>query len=147
MPGTVAAIHIASEHGGPVEPVAEVEAVEGKGLLGDRYFGTRRQVTIVATGELDTSAVQLGADRIVDGTTRRNITVDLPSLPRAHGERIEIGETVLEVWRDCAPCEVMEETVGPGALAALRGRAGVSATVTRGGIIRVGDRVRLGRPG
>ena len=146
MQGTVTAIHVASEYGRPVEPVADVEAVVGKGLRGDRYYGTSRQVTLVATGELSAAAAELGADRIDDGATRRNITVDLPSLPRAHGTRIEVGETVLEVWRDCAPCEVMETAVGPGARAALRDRAGVSATVVEGGVIRIGDPVRLTGP-
>lgn len=143
MHGTVTAIHIASAYGGRVESVARAEAVIAKGLKGDRYFGTRRQVTIVATGELDAAAAELGVDRIFDGATRRNITVDLSSLPRAHGARIEIGETVLEVWRDCSPCEVMETSVGLGARVALRDRAGVSATVLEGGTIRVGDPVRL----
>lgn len=147
MQGRVAAIHIASEYGKPVAPVQEVEAVTGKGLRGDRYFGTRRQVTLVAVGELDAAAEELGANRIEPGATRRNITVDLPSLPRTHGARIEIGEAVLEVWRDCAPCEVMETAVGPGARVALSGRAGVSATVLEGGIIEVGARVRVSQSG
>lgn len=143
MHGTVTSIHIATEYGEPVEAIRQVEAVAGQGLAGDRYYGTRRQVTLVATGELDAAAVELGAERIDDGATRRNITVDLPSLPRAHGTLIEIGEVVLAVWRDCAPCEVMETSVGPGARAALRDRAGVSATVVEGGVIQVGDEVRL----
>jgi MOSC domain-containing protein YiiM len=147
MHGTVIGIHIAPGYGRPVEPVPEVEAVAGKGLRGDRYFGTRRQVTLVATGELHAAAAELGAGRIEHGATRRNITIDLPSLPRAHGTRIEIGETVLEVWRDCAPCEVMESAVGPGARVALRDRAGVSATVVEGGVIRIGDPVRLRQSG
>jgi MOSC domain-containing protein YiiM len=147
MHGTVIGIHIASEYGRPVEPVVEVEAVAASGLRGDRYFGTRRQVTLVTTGELEAAAADLGTDRIDDGATRRNITVDLPSLPRSHGVRIEIGEAVLEVWRDCAPCEVMESAVGPGARAALRDRAGVSATVVAGGVIRIGDPVRVHQSG
>lgn len=147
MQGTVTAIHIAPEYGRPVELVERVEAVAGKGLRGDRYFGSRRQVTLVATGELEAAAAQLGVEGIVDGATRRNITVDLPSLPRAHGTRIEIGETVLAVWRDCAPCEVMETSVGPGARSALRDRAGVSATVLEGGAIEVGALVRVAQSG
>lgn len=147
MQGTVTAIHIAPEYGRPVELVERVEAVAGKGLRGDRYFGSRRQVTLVATGELEAAAAQLGVEGIVEGATRRNITVDLPSLPRAHGTRIEIGETVLAVWRDCAPCEVMETSVGPGARSALRDRAGVSATVLEGGAIEVGALVRVAQSG
>lgn len=146
MHGTVKAIHIATEYGKPVEPVTETQAVMGKGLRGDRYFGTRRQVTVVATGELEEAASELGRDSIVEGATRRNITVEAEALPRSHGARIEIGEVVLAVWRDCAPCEVMETVVGPGARNALKARAGVSATVVQGGTIQVGDPVRIGQP-
>ena len=95
------------------------------------------------SGELGAAAEDLGLERIVHGSTRRNITVDVPSLPREHGARIEIGEAVLEVWRDCAPCDMMETAVAPGARAALKGRAGVSATVVHGGFIRLGDMVRV----
>ena len=146
MDGSVKAIHIAPGYGEPVEAVDQVEVVEGKGLRGDRYFGTRRQVTIVATGELDAAAPALGLARVPDGATRRNITVDLPALPRAHGSRVQIGDVVLEVWRDCAPCEVMETAVATGAREALKGRAGVSATVARGGSIRLVDPVRIAQP-
>ncbi len=145
MKGTVKAIHMAPGYGKPVEPVDWVEVVEGKGLRGDRYFGTRRQVTVVATGELEKAAAELGRDSIAEGATRRNITVEAEALPRSHGARIEIGDVVLEVWRDCAPCEVMETAVGPGARAALSDRAGVSATVVEGGVISVGDPVHLGQ--
>ncbi|MDH3248999.1 MAG: sulfurase, partial [Acidimicrobiia bacterium] len=78
---------------------------------------------------LEAAAAELGVERIEGGATRRNITVELPSLPRTHGTRIEIAEAVLAVWRDCTPCDVMEASVAPGARAALRNRAGVSATV------------------
>ena len=144
MRGTVKAIHIAPEYGSPVESVDEIAAVAGKGLEGDRYFGSTRQVTLIATGELNDAAAELGYDRIDAGSTRRNITVDLPSLPRTHGSRIEVGEVVFEVWRDCAPCEVMEDTVGIGAKAALKARAGVSATVVNGGTVALGDVVSVG---
>lgn len=125
-----------------MEELESVEVVDGMGLEGDRNFGTVRQVTVVAAGELDRAAGDLG-QRIPPGATRRNLTVDLPSLPRDTGARITVGEVVLEVRRDCSPCEVMEESVGAGGRAALQGRAGVSATVVTGGRIRAGDPVRV----
>jgi len=141
---TVTAIHIASEYGADVRPVTEAEAVAGKGLMGDRYFGTTRQVTIVCRGELDRAAADLGGDAIPAGATRRNITVDLDELPRTHGTPLRIGEVELQVWRECTPCQVMETSVGPGARAALEDRAGISATVVTGGTIRVGDPIVVG---
>ncbi len=143
MTGTVTHIHIAGRHGAEPVSVDEVHAVAGKGLEGDRYFGSVRNVTIVCAGELDRGAAELGMDRIVPGSTRRNLTVTLDALPRTHGTGIRIGEVEVAVWRDCAPCETLEAGVAPGARKALKGRAGISATVTKGGIIRVGDIVEV----
>ena len=143
MDGTVRHIHIGSAHGATLESVDEVRAVAGQGLEGDRNFGSIRNVTIVADGELEKAAAELGFDEIAPGATRRNITVSLDELPRTHGTEIQLGEVTVEVWRDCAPCEVMEMSVGPGARGALHGRAGISATVKQGGTIRVGDPVSI----
>jgi MOSC domain-containing protein YiiM len=141
--GTVTHLCIAPDYGMPTQAVESVVAVAGKGLEGDRYFGTTRQVTIVCEGELAEASTDLGMETIPAGATRRNITVTLPSLPRSHGTAITIGAVELQVWRDCAPCEVMETAVGPGAREALRSRAGVAATVSRGGIIKLGDPVSI----
>jgi MOSC domain-containing protein YiiM len=138
---TLLHIHLALAHGAPMQAVDDAQAVTGSGLVGDRHFGRTRQVTLVCTGELEEAASELGLASIPPGATRRNLTIDLPSLPREHGARILIGAVELSVWRDCTPCEVMEESVAPGARGALADRAGISATVERGGTIRVGDPV------
>ena len=82
-------------------------------------------------------------ERIDGVSTRRNIVVDLDRLPRTHGTRFRIGETELEVWRDCAPCNLMNEFFGDGAREALQQRCGISAAVVTGGVIRVGDSVQV----
>jgi MOSC domain-containing protein YiiM len=143
MTGRVEHLCIAARHGGPIVSVEEVRAVADKGLEGDRNFGRVRQVTVVCAGELAAAAAELGIPAIPPGATRRNITVDLPSLPRTAGSVIRIGEVTLEVLRDCPPCEVMEVAVAVGAREALRGRAGISARVAVGGVIRVGDPVEV----
>ncbi|MBT8246691.1 MAG: sulfurase, partial [Acidimicrobiia bacterium] len=67
----VTGIHI-SEDTWPGRPhsVEEVEAIAGQGLVGDRKFGARRQISIVSTEELDEAAAKLG-DAIPMGSTRR----------------------------------------------------------------------------
>ena len=141
MTGSVSHIHIGSQHGAEPQSLDEVRAVQDQGLEGDRNFGSIRSVTIVCEGELTKVAADLGKEAIAPGATRRNITVTLDELPRTHGTEIQLGEVLVEVWRDCAPCVYMEETVGQGARDALKGRSGISATITGGGLIRVGDPV------
>ena len=139
----VASIHLAPGTRLSTRPVDAVEAEAGKGLVGDRYHGSRhRQVTIQSRSALDQAAEKLGY-QFDSGATRRNITVDAGDIPTAPGARLRIGEVELEVVRVAAPCRLMEEAVGPGATAALRGRAGSACRVLTSGTIRVGDQVEL----
>ena len=141
--GTVRALTTAAGHGAELDAHTEIDLLTGIGIIGDRHAGKRRQVTIVWTGELAEAAALHGVDHIDGERTRRNIVVDTPTLPRTHGTTFRIGAVEFAVWRDCAPCELMDEFFGPGAKDALRERCGISATVTSGGTIRLGDRFTL----
>jgi MOSC domain-containing protein YiiM len=145
MTGSLRSITIATHHGGGLEGRQEATLVAGIGIEGDRYAGTIRQVTLVCTGEVEEASALFGS-HLDAAATRRNLVVDLPRLPRRHGARILIAGTELEVWRDCSPCEVLDAIFGPGAREALEHRAGVSAQVIRGGVIRPGDPVEVGDP-
>ena len=139
----VASIHLAPGTRLSTRPVDAVEAEAGKGLVGDRYHGSRhRQVTVQSRTALDQAAAKLGYE-FDSGATRRNITVDAGDIPTTPGARLRIGDVELEVVRVAAPCRLMEEAVGPGATDALRGRAGSACRVLTSGTIRVGDRVEL----
>ncbi|MBT8166016.1 MAG: MOSC domain-containing protein [Acidimicrobiia bacterium] len=139
----VTGIHI-SEDTWPGRPhsVEEVEAIAGQGLVGDRKFGARRQISIVSTEELDEAAAKLG-DAIPMGSTRRQITISEGRFTREPGSAIRLGDVVVEVAGDCSPCDEMEESVGPGARAALVQLGGVVGAIVEGGVIRVGDPVEF----
>jgi MOSC domain-containing protein YiiM len=140
---TVTGIHIAATTWPePVHAVDSVEAIAGQGLVGDRKFGAPRQITVVSTEELEEVAAEWGSD-IPAGATRRQITITGAKLNREKGATIRLGEVVVSVHGDCSPCEEMEESVGPGARAALVGRAGVTGVIVEGGTIRVGDEVQV----
>ena len=139
----VAAIHLAPGRRLPTKPVDAVVAEAGKGLVGDRYHGTRhRHVTIQSQEALDRAAEELG-HAFDSGATRRNITVDAGDIPVRPGTRMQIGEVDLEVVRVAAPCRLLDDGIGPGAMAALRNRAGSVCRVLTSGTIRVGDTVQI----
>lgn len=142
--GAVVAIHIAPATRLPMKSVDEVEAEAGRGLVGDRYHGSKhRHVTVQSAAALAEAAVDLG--RPIDpGTTRRNITVSGPShgdVPSRPGDRIRIGAVELEVVRIAAPCKLLDDAVGDGARTALRRRAGSVCRIVASGPISVGDPV------
>ncbi len=147
----VEALFVSPAGGTPMNAVAEVMAVAGRGLEGDRY-ATRRgywtdvdecQVTLIQAEDLD--AITAGTDvDVTEGQHRRNIVtrgIDLRSLA---GWRFRVGEAVFHYDRPRPPCRYIEGLTQPGmtrALAARRG--GICARVVESGLIRVGDTLEL----
>jgi MOSC domain-containing protein YiiM len=137
----VVAIHIAKARRLPGRAVDSVVAEAGKGLVGDRYHGTRhRHVTIQSKESLDQAAAQLGHD-IDPAATRRNITVDAGDIPTKPGTRLRIGDVELEVVRVSAPCRLLDDWIGASAAKALHGRGGSVCRLLSSGTIQVGDPV------
>lgn len=137
----VAAVHVAKATRLPMRAVTEVEAEAGRGLVGDRYHGTRhRHVTMQGVPALDDAAERLGRP-VPWELTRRNLTVADLDVPTTPGTRLRVGDALLEVVRVAAPCKLLDDTIGPGAQEALRRRGGTVFRVLESGRIRVGDPV------
>jgi len=142
-PPTVVAINIAPATRLPMKAVESVEAEAGKGLVGDRYHGTRhRHVTVQSAADLAEGAEVLGSP-IDAASTRRNITISHGSIPTKPGQRIAINGVELEVVRIAAPCKLLDDVIGDGARHALRRRAGSVFRLLGSGTIRIGDPVDL----
>lgn len=140
----VHAIHIAPGSRLPTRPVPSVEAEAGRGLVGDRYHGTRhRHVSVQSLTDLAAAAADLGQP-IEPGSTRRNVTIDSGRLPTRPGERIWIGRVELEVVRMAAPCRLLDDWIAEGARRAMHARGGTIFRLLGSGTISVGDEVRLG---
>ena len=140
---TVTAIHIAPATRLPMRSVTSVEAEAGRGLVGDRYHGTRhRHVTVQSQAALDEAAGELGSPIPASGT-RRNVTISHGDVPGKPGARIRIGDVELEVVRRAAPCKLLDDQLGSGAKLALIRRAGSVFRVLTSGTIAVGDAVDL----
>lgn len=74
---------------------------------------------------------------------RRNIAVAGINLFSLKGRRFRIGQALLETTGWCQPCARLEQRLGPGTFQAMRGHGGITARVIEGGIIRLGDQVRV----
>ena len=121
--------------------VPEAQAVEGRGLVGDRHGKKKpdgkRQVLLL-------DEASLHALRMSPGELKENVVlagVPLESLPA--GQRLALGEhVVVELTGPCVPCSKLER-IRPGLLKASWGQRGQLARVLRGGQVREGDGVRL----
>lgn len=124
-----------------MKAVPEVEAEAGRGLVGDRYHGSRhRHVTVQSAPALEMAAKVLGS-AIDPGATRRNITISAGEVPSKPGDRLRIGTVDLEVVRIAAPCKLLDDVIGEGARTALRRRAGSVCRLLTSGRIAIGDPV------
>ncbi|MEO5670143.1 MAG: MOSC domain-containing protein, partial [Ramlibacter sp.] len=147
--GRVEAIIVRGNRREPARSIAVTEALAGIGLADDR-LGLRgeaelstRQVTLVQAEHLPVIAQLAGVATVDAVRLRRNIVVSGINLLALRNVKVRVGDALLEIVGPCAPCSRMEEEVGPGAYAAMRGHGGMTARVVESGAIRVGDAVRV----
>lgn len=133
----------------PMRPLEKVRAVAGKGLEGDHYrpgVSGRRQVTLIQAEHLPVIGSLLGGDPPTPDLLRRNLVVAGVNVSALKGMRFRVGSVVLEATGPCHPCSRMEEALGPGGYNAMRGHGGLNARIVEGGLLRLGDALRvLGR--
>jgi MOSC domain-containing protein YiiM len=150
--GRVEAIIVRGASREPARRVAATAALAGIGLADDR-LGQRgeaelstRQVTLIQSEHLSVIA-QLSRVANVDPLgLRRNLVVSGINLLALKNARLHIGDALLEIVGPCQPCSRMEEAIGPGGYAAMRGHGGMTARILVGGPIREGDPVRVAQP-
>ena len=132
----------------PLVSVPEAELKTDSHLLGDHArpkAGGKRQVTLIQHEHLAAVAGYLGLDAPLDPSRlRRNLVMSGLNLLALKNRQIRIGdEILLDITGECHPCSRMEEELGPGGYNAMRGHGGLTAHIARGGVIRVGDAVRI----
>ena len=146
--GKIVSLHIAATGAAPMKSVGQAQAVEGKGLEGDRYAaklgtysndpGSGREVTLIEIEAIE--ALDRDYQIVLEpGLTRRNIVTRGVYLNHLVGEGFCAGAVVLRGTRLCDPCAHMEKLTVKGALRGLIHRGGLRAEIVKGGVIRVGD--------
>ena len=131
---------------------ADIDAVDkatlrvGVGIDGDhhgRNGGSKRQVTLIQAEHLPVIAAFLGRDDLDAELLRRNLVVSGINLLALKDRRFSIGSVLLEGSGPCVPCSRMEETLGQGGYAAVRGHGGITARVIEEGDVCIGAQVAI----
>lgn len=146
--GRIECIVVRGSPRAPARTIAATRALAGIGLADDR-LGQRggaalstRQVTLIQAEHLAVIARLARLDDVDPVALRRNLVVSGINLLALKNARLQVGGAVLEIVGPCQPCSRMEEALGPGGYAAMRGHGGMTARVLVGGAINVGDVVR-----
>lgn len=134
----------------PMELIDRAEITEAGGITGD-HRGKRkpngagkRQVTLIERADWTAACASVGVD-LPWWNRRCNVAVDGFDLPRTPGTQLRLGrDVVLEMTRFTDPCDRME-ALAPGLVDALwiDWRAGICSRVVQGGVVAVGDVIRV----
>ena len=150
--GIVLNIFTTPELGGEMNSVDSVTAVEGRGLMGDRYYSLRgtfskpeiepdQEVSLIESEAFE-ELKQKHDIQLEFSQSRRNIVtrnVDLNSLV---GKTFNVGEVTLTGIRLCEPCAYLSELTGnPKLVKQWLHRAGLRARIRKGGQILVKDKI------
>ena len=118
-----------------------IEAVAGKGLVGDRFFNIRpnhrSQVTFFAYEVWQNIKEQLGVEAHYT-VFRRNIITRGIDLKALIGADFVLSGIEFRGTRHCAPCKWMNRVFHPEALRTMRGRGGLQTQVLSTGILTKG---------
>ena len=149
MMGRVESIHIATTAEATMRGVAEIRAIAGVGLEGDRYatrtgtFSAKpkpgRQITLVEAEAIEALERELGL-KLDPGETRRNLVTRGVALNHLVGREFQVGAVRLRGHELCEPCGDLARMTGkPQILPGLVHRGGLRAEILEGDMIRVGD--------
>lgn len=147
-------IYVVNKKGEDPISVPTANAIEGKGLDGDRYAnlegsfsrfdGKRRHLSIIAKETIEKVRDEHNLT-LPPGHHRRNVVVEGIELNSLLGKTLQLGDIRVRVDSPCAPCAYLEKKTQPGVLSAFKaaGGAGVRAEILESGTISVGDTISI----
>jgi len=120
----------------PMEELSVADAITDLGFVGCSHarHGGKRQILLVDQETLQATELRPGIIRENITTSGLNVNGLLP------GERLRIGNALLEVTAVCTPCDQLEK-IRPGLRRELFGRRGMLCRVIEGGPIQRGDSI------
>jgi len=145
--GTVESIYIASAAQGPMQALAQVVAIPGEGLEGDRYalkLGTfykpkpDYELTLIEAEAIEALRRDYQVE-LAPGETRRNIVTRNVPLNHLVGREFAIGDVRIRGIRLCEPCDHLQKLTGKPVIKGLLHRGGLRAQILTPGTIRAGD--------
>jgi MOSC domain-containing protein YiiM len=118
----------------PMEPLLAASILENHGIEGCAHARPNgsRQVLIVDVETLNAMDLQPGVIR--ENITTEGLNVNGLSI----GQRLQVGESLMEVTAVCTPCDQLEK-VRQGLRRELYGRRGMLCRVIKGGTVTPGD--------
>lgn len=150
--GVVAGIYVSEVKTGPMRSVEVATALQGRGLLGDRYAAKAGTFTprsdrlkgydlTLIEGEVLDRVILADGSRLAPEESRRNLVTRGIELNALVGREFQIGTVRVFGQRLCEPCVHLQHLTRPGVVSGLVHTGGLRADVLTDGEIHVGDHI------
>jgi MOSC domain-containing protein YiiM len=141
--GKVKGIYLGSRKGEAKSLVESAELIAGHGLKGDSHAGRDpdRQVSLFSIEvlrQMESEGFQVSAEDLSTNFLTEDISLD--SLKP--GERLRVGETVIEIVEARRPCRNITK-IDNRLPKRLYGRCGLLGLIVKGGVVRTGDDIEV----
>tara|TARA_B100001123_G_C14690831_1_gene781263 strand:- start:110 stop:550 length:441 start_codon:yes stop_codon:yes gene_type:complete len=143
--GKVVKIAISKDFENSMESVAQVDAIAGKGLIGDRYFKenneNKSQITLIEIENIN--YYNITSETSIDPINfRRNIITQDIKLNDLLGLEFFIGEVKVKAHDLCRPCKELQDKLKQvNFLKKLINKGGLRCEILSNGKILVGDKI------
>ncbi|RTG98280.1 MOSC domain-containing protein [Thermus scotoductus] len=142
MTGKVISLHLGLGSGLPKPQMEVLELIAGFGAKGDRHAGKDPDRAVLVAGlPAYEKAREAGID-LPFGALGENLLLDLDPHHLPPGTRLRVGEALLELAQVCTVCSSLSQ-FDLRLPKLLYGGRGLYARVLEGGLVRVGDPVRI----
>ena len=126
----------------PLEEVATIECVAGRGIRGDRFFDYKDdykgQITFFSHEVFERLQAAFPFVEKTAGALRRNVVVSGADLKALIGEEFELQGVRFRGTAHCRPCYWLDQAFAPGTEAWLKGNGGLRAQILTNGTLTVG---------
>ena len=142
MTGTVISLHLGLGSGLPKPRVEVLELLADFGAKGDRHAGKDPDRAVLVAGLPAYEKAKGAGIELPLGTLGENLLLDLDPHGFPPGTRLRVGEALLEFSYVCTVCSSLSQ-FDLRLPKLLYGGRGLYARVLEGGLVRVGDPVRI----
>tara|TARA_B100002003_G_C13943355_1_gene457695 strand:- start:15 stop:482 length:468 start_codon:yes stop_codon:yes gene_type:complete len=127
----------------PVDNVNEIEVIQGKGIIGDRYFlennEKRKQITLIEIENIDIYN-KISQTNIPAIKFRRNIVTEGIKLNDLIGKEFFIGKVKVKAHDLCRPCKYLQESLKQkNIIKEFLHKGGLRCEILSSGKIFIGD--------
>jgi len=143
MQGKVLQLFITKDDANKTRETPQTVEVDTLGIIGDKFYAKDPNRAILITAIQSYKLTQDNNIEIATGSLGENLLIDISPYHLLPGERLTIGENILEITQNCTLCKGLS-SVNPKLPKLLKNDRGIFAKFISGtGIIKIGESVKI----